>query len=61
MTCSNTWTSRTWEIFPPLIDSKLRTYGFSQTLHRPAINQILQQLMEVELEPGMSLARYPKA
>jgi exodeoxyribonuclease V beta subunit len=38
-----------------LIEEKLRTYGFSRTLHRPAINQILQQLMEVKLEPGMSL------
>ena len=38
-----------------LIESKLRTHGFSQTLHRPAINQILQQTMEVELDPGMRL------
>jgi exodeoxyribonuclease V beta subunit len=42
-----------------LIDTKLRTYGFSQTLHRPAINQILRQLMEIELEPGMRLADIP--
>jgi exodeoxyribonuclease V beta subunit len=46
--------------FPTLIDSKLRTYGLSQTLHRPAINQILRQLMDVELEPGMRLADIPK-
>ena len=43
-----------------LIDSKLRTYGFSQTLHRPAINQILRQLMEVELDPGIRLRDIPK-
>jgi exodeoxyribonuclease V beta subunit len=46
--------------FPTLVDSKLRTYGFSQTLHGPAINQILRQLMNVELEPGMRLADIPK-
>lgn len=44
-----------------LIDSKLRAYGFSQTLHRPAINQVLRQLSEVELEPGMSLRDIPQA
>jgi exodeoxyribonuclease V beta subunit len=38
-----------------LIEGKLRIYGFSQTLHRPAINQILQQLMEVEIDPGIRL------
>ncbi len=43
-----------------LIDSKLRTYGFSQTLHRPAINQILLQLMDVELDPGIRLLDIPK-
>ena len=43
-----------------LIEDKLRTYGFPQTLHRPAINQILRQLMEVKLEPGMSLRDIPK-
>jgi exodeoxyribonuclease V beta subunit len=43
-----------------LIDSKLRTYGFSQTLHRPAINQILRQLMEVELDSGIRLRDIPK-
>ena len=48
------------EDFSTLIDSKLRTYGFSQTLHRPAINQILRQLMEVELEPGLRLAEIPR-
>jgi exodeoxyribonuclease V beta subunit len=45
---------------PTLIDSKLRTYGFSKTLHRPAINQILRQLVEVELDPGISLRDIPK-
>lgn len=45
---------------PSLLEGKLRTFGFSQTLHRPAINQILQHLMEVELEPGMRLAEIPK-
>ena len=40
---------------PSLIEGKLRTYGFSQTLHRPAIHQILQQIMEVELDPGIRL------
>jgi exodeoxyribonuclease V beta subunit len=46
--------------FSTLIDNKLRTHGFSQTLHRPAINQILRQLMEVELEPSVRLAQIPK-
>jgi exodeoxyribonuclease V beta subunit len=40
---------------PSLIEGKLRPFGFSQTLHRPAIQQILQQLVEVELDPGMRL------
>ena len=31
-----------------LIEGKLRPFGFSQTLHRPAINRILRQIMEVE-------------
>jgi exodeoxyribonuclease V beta subunit len=43
-----------------VIEDKLWTYGFLQTLYRPAINQILQQLMEVELEPGVSLRDIPK-
>jgi len=43
-----------------LIDNKLRTYGFSETLHRAAINRILGQLMEVELEPGLKLAKIAK-
>ncbi|MEY2557346.1 MAG: exodeoxyribonuclease beta subunit [Verrucomicrobiota bacterium] len=38
-----------------VIEQKLWTYGFPQTLHRPAINEILRQLMEVRLEPGISL------
>jgi exodeoxyribonuclease V beta subunit len=44
----------------PLIDLKLRTYGFPETLHEPALNQILRQLMEVQLNPGMSLRDIPK-
>jgi exodeoxyribonuclease V beta subunit len=43
-----------------IIEEKLRTYGFSQTLHRPAINQVLRQLMEVKLDPGLSLRDIPK-
>jgi exodeoxyribonuclease V beta subunit len=43
-----------------LVEEKLWTYGFPQTLHRPAINQILQQLTEVELDSGMSLRDIPK-
>jgi exodeoxyribonuclease V beta subunit len=43
-----------------VIEEKLWTYGFPQTLHRPAINQILRQLMEVKLDPGMSLRDIPK-
>jgi len=43
-----------------LIDDKLWTYGFPETLHRPALNQILRQLMEAELEPGMSLRDIPR-
>ena len=38
-----------------LIEGKLRTFGFSQTLHRQAINQIFQTLMAVELDPGIRL------
>lgn len=44
-----------------LIEGKLRTYGFSQTLHRPAINQILQQIMEVELDPGIRLQQISRS
>jgi exodeoxyribonuclease V beta subunit len=43
-----------------LIEQKLWTYGFPETLHRPAINQIVRQLMEVQLEPGMSLRDIPR-
>jgi exodeoxyribonuclease V beta subunit len=43
-----------------VIEDKLWTYGFPQTLYFLAINSILQQLMEVELEPGMSLRDIPK-
>ena len=43
-----------------LIESRLSIHGFPQTLHRPAINQILQQLVEVELDPGLSLRAIPK-
>jgi len=38
-----------------LIESKLGIYGFIRTLHRPAIHQLLEQLPEIELEPGMRL------
>jgi exodeoxyribonuclease V beta subunit len=38
-----------------LIESKLGIYGFTRTLHRPAIHQLLEQLPEIELEPGMRL------
>lgn len=48
------------ENLAPLIDNKLRTHGFSQTLHRPAINQTLRQLMEVELDSGIRLRAIPK-
>jgi exodeoxyribonuclease V beta subunit len=43
-----------------MIEDKLWIYGFPQTLHRLAINQILRQLMEAELDPGMSLRDIPK-
>jgi exodeoxyribonuclease V beta subunit len=43
-----------------LLESRLGVHGFSQTLHRPAINEILRQLIKVELEPGMSLLDIPK-
>ena len=43
-----------------LIESKLRTYGFAETLHRPAISQILRQLTDIELEPGLSLRHVPR-
>src|SRR5207248_1413914 len=42
-----------------LLESRLGIHGFFQTLHRPAINEILQQLMQAELEPGMSLCNIP--
>ena len=47
------------EDLPSLIDDKLRTYGFAETLHRPAINQILRQLTQVQLDAGMSLRDIP--
>ncbi len=43
-----------------LLESRLSAYGFPGTLHRPAIRQILDQLMEVELDPGLSLRDIPK-
>jgi exodeoxyribonuclease V beta subunit len=43
-----------------LLESRLGVHGFPQTLHRPAINQILRQLTEVQLEPGMSLRGIPE-
>jgi exodeoxyribonuclease V beta subunit len=49
------------ENLPSLIEGKLRTFGFSQTLHRPAINQILQQVLEVELDPGMRLQQISRS
>src|SRR6185436_14814017 len=44
-----------------LIESNLRAFGFSQTLHRSAINQILQQIVEVELDPGMRLRQISRS
>lgn len=44
-----------------LIEGKLRTHGFSQTLHRPAINEILRKIMEVELEPGIQLQQISRS
>jgi exodeoxyribonuclease V beta subunit len=44
-----------------LIEAKLRTFGFSQTLHRQAINQIFQKLMEVELDPGIRLQQISRS
>jgi exodeoxyribonuclease V beta subunit len=38
-----------------LIESKLGIYGFARTSHRPAINQLLERLPEIELEAGMRL------
>ena len=43
-----------------LLESRLGVYGFARTSHRLAINQLLRQLTEVELEPGMSLRDIPK-
>jgi exodeoxyribonuclease V beta subunit len=48
------------EDLSPLIDLKLRTYGFPETLHRPVINQILRQLMEVQLQSGIYLRDIPR-
>lgn len=44
-----------------LIEGKLRTFGFSQTLHRQAIKQVLQTLMEVELAPGLRLQQISRS
>jgi exodeoxyribonuclease V beta subunit len=44
-----------------LIEGKLRTFGFAQTLHRQAINQIFQTLMEVELDPGIRLQQVSRS
>lgn len=38
-----------------IVEQQLWTHGFPQTLHRPAIHQILRELMGVELAAGMSL------
>ena len=43
-----------------LIESKLGIYGFSRTAHRPAIHRLLEQLVEIELEPGIRLRDVPK-
>ncbi|MDP9004560.1 MAG: exodeoxyribonuclease V subunit beta, partial [Verrucomicrobiota bacterium] len=43
-----------------IVEQKLWTHGFPQTLHRPALHQILRELMGVELAAGMSLRDIPK-
>ena len=43
-----------------VLEPRLGVYGFARTSHRLAINQLLRQLAEVELEPGMSLRDIPK-
>jgi exodeoxyribonuclease V beta subunit len=43
------------EGLPDLLESRLRAHGFAATGHRPAITQLLRQLVEVEIEPGMAL------
>lgn len=43
-----------------LLESRLAIHGLSQTLHRSVISQILRQLMEVELDPGIRLRDIPK-
>jgi exodeoxyribonuclease V beta subunit len=48
------------EDLSPLIDLTLRTHGFPETLHEPAISQILRQLMEVQLNPGVRLRDIPR-
>ncbi|MEY2563167.1 MAG: exodeoxyribonuclease beta subunit [Verrucomicrobiota bacterium] len=40
---------------PEIVEQKLWAHGFALTQHRPAIGQVLSQLMEVELAPGMRL------
>jgi exodeoxyribonuclease V beta subunit len=44
-----------------LIEGKLRTFGFAQTLHRQAINQIFQALTQVELDPGIRLQQISRS
>jgi exodeoxyribonuclease V beta subunit len=41
------------------VESKLAVHGFARTLHRPVIIRVLRHLIEVELEPGMSLRQIP--
>ena len=42
-----------------LIESKLAIYGFTRSLHRPAIQQLLERLPEIELSPGIRLRDIP--
>ena len=42
-----------------LIESKLGLYGFTRTLHRPAIQELLERLPEIELSPGLRLRDIP--
>src|ERR1043166_177388 len=44
-----------------LIEGTLRAFGFSPPLPRPALNQIFQTLMDVELDPGIRLRQISRS
>jgi exodeoxyribonuclease V beta subunit len=48
------------ETLSDLVESRLGVHGFARTLHRLAIIQLLRELTEIQLEPGIRLQDIPK-